>query len=616
MVDRAELIDRLKRLKKIVWGALALVFLFGFALGGVVAFLTKTPEGTIARGVSIGPFDVGGLSPDQAAQLLSTQTAAMEDRGIVFRFDDASIELASSIDSATNSELAVTIFKYAPEKALDAATSFGHAGTWGVKAWQRIAARLVGKSIPLEVKVDSARVQEFLRSHFGKFETPFQETSIDVSIDGAKIPHVKINPGKPGVMFVYETVTSVFANHLAKFDYSPTILKLETVSPKITPRQAQEVTPSILALFESGDITLRYGDSTFVVKPSEYAGWFGIALNNGKVIPLLRQEQARATLAHFIATFEQPVQESRFKKEGDRVVEFQTPREGRTIDMQETLLRIEKALFTQSERNIDVATVVQKPIIDASHTDNLGIKELLGKAMTRFMGSPKNRRTNIAVGAASLNGLLIAPGEEFSVVKALGTIDKTTGYLPELVIKENKTTPEFGGGLCQVSTTVFRAVLDAMLPVTERSSHAYRVSYYEPAGKDATIYSPKPDFKFLNDTAHYILIQTRVEGDAITVEFWGTKDGRTAWQSDSQIYNMVPPPPSKLIETTNIPVGVKKCTEKAHSGADAIFTYSITYSDGRVNKRQFFSRYKPWGEVCLVGIEKQKDPAFDELKGP
>lgn len=616
MIGHTELIESLRRLKKIMWGAFVLLFLFGFALGGVIAFLTKTPSGTIVRGVSIGPFDVGGLSPEQAGQLLSTQTAAMEDRGIVFRFGDVSAELSSSIDSATNSELSVTIFKYAPESALDTAISFGRTGSWWKRAWERGAARLAGKSIPLDVKVDSTRVQEFLRNHFGKFETPFEETTLTVAVDGALMPHINITPGKHGVMFGYADAGAVFTRHLSMFDYSPVALKLETVSPRITPRQAQEVTPSLLAFLEGGDIVLRYGGTALAVKPAEYAEWFGIALKDGKTVPVLREDKVLATLASFFAELEQPVQESRFKMEGNRVVEFQTPREGRKIDMDNLLARIEKAFFADGSRAIEVITIVQKPTIDASRTDNLGIKELLSKATTRFTGSPKNRRSNIAVGAASLNGLLIAPGEEFSVVGALGVIDKTTGYLPELVIKENKTTPEFGGGLCQVSTTVFRSVMDSGLPITERSNHAYRVVYYEPAGKDATIYSPKPDFKFVNDTAHYILIQTRVAGDAITVELWGTKDGRTAWQSDSRIYNIVSPPEPKLIETTDIPVGKKKCREKAHSGADAIFFYAITYPDGRINKRSFFSRYKPWGEVCLVGVEKQKDPSVDETQGP
>ena len=101
------------------------------------------------------------------------------------------------------------------------------------------------------------------------------------------------------------------------------------------------------------------------------------------------------------------------------------------------------------------------------------------------------------------------------------------GYLPELVIKNNKTIPEFGGGLCQVSTTMFRTALLAGLPILERRPHAYRVRYYDwpyGPGVDATVYQPHPDLRFKNDTKHYILIQTRIVGTRLYFDFYGTKE--------------------------------------------------------------------------------------------
>jgi vancomycin resistance protein YoaR len=190
--------------------------------------------------------------------------------------------------------------------------------------------------------------------------------------------------------------------------------------------------------------------------------------------------------------------------------------------------------------------------------------------------------------------------------------------LPELVIKKDKTVPEFGGGLCQIATTIFRAVLASGLPILERQSHSYRVPYYEPAGVDATVYDPRPDFKFLNDTGYHILIQSKIEGNFLIFEFWGTKDGRAVEQSKPVIYNVKPAPPSKLIETLDLPVGKKKCTERAHTGADAVFTYTVTYADSAVKKQEFRSRYKPWGEVCLIGVEKLSEPPAlegDEANG-
>lgn len=122
--------------------------------------------------------------------------------------------------------------------------------------------------------------------------------------------------------------------------------------------------------------------------------------------------------------------------------------------------------------------------------------------------------------------LIIAPGEEFSFVEHLGEVDEVNGYLPELVIRNNKTEPEFGGGVCQVSSTVFRAAIYSGMKITERRNHSYPVQYYLPYGMDATIYIPKPDFKFLNNTGNAVMMQSVIEGTKLTFRFFGTKDGR------------------------------------------------------------------------------------------
>lgn len=192
---------------------------------------------------------------------------------------------------------------------------------------------------------------------------------------------------------------------------------------------------------------------------------------------------------------------------------------------------------------------------------------------------------------------------------AVSPFTAETGYKPELVIKGSRTIPEYGGGLCQVSTTLFRTVLATGLPVTERANHAYRVPYYEPpVGMDATIYGPKPDFRFVNDTGHHLLLRTRIEGDELIYELWGTNDGRAAQTSEPEVYNFVSPPPAKTVETTDLSPGKKKCTERAHTGADAKFTYTVTRADGTKDERIFKSHYRPWQAVCLIGVKPQAEP--------
>ena len=188
------------------------------------------------------------------------------------------------------------------------------------------------------------------------------------------------------------------------------------------------------------------------------------------------------------------------------------------------------------------------------------------------------------------------------MVKILGQIDASTGYVPELVIKNNQTIPEYGGGLCQVGTTIFRSALKSGLPITARQNHSYRVSFYEPAGTDAAVYDPWPDVRFLNDTGNYILIQSRIEKNNIYFDFWGKRDGRIASSTAPIIYNITKPEPAKIIETTTLKPGEKKCTERAHNGADAYFDYKVTYPAGNVLTKRFKSHYVPWQEVCLVGV--------------
>jgi vancomycin resistance protein YoaR len=187
----------------------------------------------------------------------------------------------------------------------------------------------------------------------------------------------------------------------------------------------------------------------------------------------------------------------------------------------------ELAKSNHSPLVIPIPGEVIEPKIKASDIDKLGIKELIGTGTSNFKGSPKNRVYNIKRALEQFQSVMIAPGAEFSFVEHLGEVDGEHGYLPELVIRNNKTEPEFGGGICQVSSTVFRAAIYSGLKITERRNHSYPVKYYLPYGMDATIYVPKPDFKFRNTTDNYIMMQSVIEGDNLSFRFFGTKDGRT-----------------------------------------------------------------------------------------
>jgi vancomycin resistance protein YoaR len=195
---------------------------------------------------------------------------------------------------------------------------------------------------------------------------------------------------------------------------------------------------------------------------------------------------------------------------------------GQALDALESAKNIIEALDT-SKKKVDLVVEISDPEINEGTIDDLGLIELVASGSSNFTGSPQNRRHNIRVGAEKFNGMLLSPNEIFSFTANMGEIDAANGYLPELVIIGNETRPEYGGGLCQVSTTVFRAALNAGFPIVARKAHSYPVRYYQPYGTDATIYSPNPDIKFKNDSGHHLLIQTRIVGNILYYDFYGTK---------------------------------------------------------------------------------------------
>ena len=193
--------------------------------------------------------------------------------------------------------------------------------------------------------------------------------------------------------------------------------------------------------------------------------------------------------------------------ENGRATTFEPPQNGQTVD----LYALIKQIQTPAD-STELPVLISEPAVKLSGTNSLGINELVAVGESDFSGSPNNRIVNIKVGAAKFNGIIIKPGDEFSFNQYLGDVDAEHGFLPELVIKATGLVPEFGGGLCQVSSTVFRAAMNAGFPIKERRNHSFAVRYYAPQGTDATIYPGVTDIRFLNDSGGHVLIRTKIVG--------------------------------------------------------------------------------------------------------
>ena len=308
-------------------------------------------------------------------------------------------------------------------------------------------------------------------------------------------------------------------------------------------------------------------------------------------------------------------QDAQFKLENNRVVAFQESNEGQTLDidsLKKELRKNIKQLIRNREPKMlamEIPIKILKPDVTTEEANNLGIVEEIGSGESTFVGSIPNRVYNIGLATSRINGVLIAPDEEFSFGKALGDVSKYTGYKEAFIIQGGKTILGDGGGVCQVSTTLFRAILNTGLPIAERRPHAYRVGYYEqdsPPGFDATVYVPSVDLKFKNDTGKHILIQGYINQNNMKLIFtlYGKKDGRQVEITKPIVTNVVPAPPPLYQDDPNLPKGVEKQIDFAAPGGKSVFSRTVKKDGHVIINDTFVSSYSPWRAVYLRGTKE------------
>lgn len=257
----------------------------------------------------------------------------------------------------------------------------------------------------------------------------------------------------------------------------------------------------------------------------------------------------------FNTRFSLAPEDARFTVSEGKVSAFALGHNGRSIDTQAATALIANELKRNTgavSLAISLPVLTIEPTVQSDDAQSLGIVELIGEGQTDFSGSSKSRIHNFNRALEQFQGVLIPPQKEFSFVSLLGEVDGEHGYLPELVIKNNKTEPEFGGGICQVSSTVFRAAIYSGLKITMRKNHAYPVHYYAPYGMDATIYIPSPDLRFVNNTPKHILIQSEIEGTKMFIRFYGTSDGRKTSVDGPHILERKPDGSMKTVFTQTV----------------------------------------------------------------
>ncbi len=336
-----------------------------------------------------------------------------------------------------------------------------------------------------------------------------------------------------------------------------------------------------------------------------------IKLGGKELITLLSRTSVEEYVDGLSESLKREPQDARFEYSDGKVKEFAPGRDGVAVSLETTDARLQegiKKLLESESKSETVEIVVERtpPKVTTDKVNELGIRERIGRGESYYAHSIPNRIYNVALASTRLNSALVPPGEEVSFNKMVGEVSSATGYRPAYIISGGRTVLGDGGGLCQVSTTMFRAVMSAGLPILERWGHAYRVSYYElnsKPGVDATVIAPSKDFRFKNDTPGHILIQTINDPKKLflVIEIYGTSDGRVATLSEPKVWGITPPLPAIYQDDPTMPAGTMKQVDWAASGAKASFEYKVTRNGETIQEKTFSTTYRPWASVYMRG---------------
>lgn len=572
------------------------VALLSVGVGSVIALLRHF-EDRYYPGTTIDQVDVTGLTRGEALVALQQQ-AKTPSHTLTLTFEDQQL-------SSSSAELGLTRHF---ETALSAATQANHTQPLPDRILQVVGWQKQKLSLNSNLNYNEEKLAEMMTAFNQKVALPDTEPAATLTTSG-NAASIKVITGKRGrelnTTATQETITQTLA---AAKDQDLTVPAIVAITGKeLSESEASEAKTRAekfvgkQVLFSGSDQRLRLNDQELIAL---------LAFPRGASV-----RKIDALLSQWQKTVERPPSDAVFSYDPTtlEVKEFVPHKDGLKLDEEKTRLELVQSL-EEVEKATDNAVLeqplqlaVSKPKKTLADTNNLGIKEMVGLGESEYDHSIPSRIHNVSITSSRINNHIIKPGEEFSFNKTLGEVSQATGFKPAYVIMGGQTVLGDGGGVCQVSTTVFRAVLDAGLKVSRRLPHSYRVSYYElnsKPGVDATVYSGNVDFRFINDTDHHILIRSVADSENLymRVELYGTSDGRSAEIVDHQVYDARPAPPSVEIPDPTLPAGTRKQVDWAASGIKAKFTNVIKDKDGNVIREdEYFSNYRPWSAKYLVG---------------
>ncbi|MCL5960630.1 MAG: VanW family protein [Chloroflexi bacterium] len=554
-------------------------------------------DNMIYPGINVGGVSLGHMTSDQARAKLEERL-----RGYM------PVELALTFNGQEWRPTAQDIgLRVDLGETSRGAYSIGRDGFFLQAAAAQVGAFLLGHKAPLILAIDDATLERYVQSLADEIDQPVIEGS--VSLEGIEVQATASQEGRK--LNISATKESI-KNQITSLSRQPLALAVQVTPPQI---KNDEITKAqaALATLVGSPLTLRHGSETWLLEPEKIAA-MTLITGTGAEKPVeisLNQAQLRQFADDLSGKLMQEERDAVLSWGEDGLTVVTPSKEGRALDVTRTVELINQQAPT-TNRDVALPVMVTKPRIPSDDPSALGIKELIGQGQSSFAGSSWSRATNISVASGYLDGAVIPPGETFSFNKAIGEISVERGYVEGLTIQADQTLPGIGGGVCQVSTTVFRAAFWSGLPIVERNQHTYRVGWYEqmgePVGFDGAIYQPDLDLRFQNTTSSYILVQAVVDGATLTVNLYGTKPNWQVTLDGPYIGSRTPAPPDIVRVDPSLPPGTRNQVDWAVNGIEATIYRIVEQNGEEIRRDTFYSAFRAWPNIYIEGPKAEPSP--------
>jgi vancomycin resistance protein YoaR len=561
-----------------------------------IGFVFAGSAGRLADGSLIAGVDVGGMTPASARALLERRAAALQNVPVSFVAGGKTFHIRPR-------ELGVHV----DWPATVGSVARGGSGFSVIRGYRRLGRQLFPSDVAPDIQAYGAAVDYELSQLARKIDRPHREAALV-----RRGLHVTIAAGHMGFVLDREAARHVLIQALASFSRAPVALPVRHDPPRVTVAAlipVQRLATRVLA----APVTLRLGSTSWRVPRWRLAALLALPRSGAEHLRV-SGGAAERWFTRLRRRVEHAPRNATWLPAAGGAVRLVPAQPGVALDVERSAAALLAAAERRTNRVAMLAVDASQPTRTTEEAAAMGITGKVGSYETIYGGDP-NRIHNVQLVARLIDGKLIAPGSTFSFNGATGARSAEKGFLIAPVIINGEVQTGLGGGVCQVSTTVFNAAYEAGLPITSRTNHALYISHY-PLGRDATVDYPDVDLKFVNDTAHWLLLRTFVGSDSLGVVLYGTPQGRRVETVAQPLTVVAPPPVKKTLDATLAPRQIVVDDPGVPAQTTSVERKVYSSSGKLLSDQTWYSSYRAEPKIVRVGPKKQKTKKVRPKPGP